>query len=103
MTAAPHPLAVTPGRALIMAGVFDVDHPIDAAEKAASMLMHRGNFPFPVCPLSGTKRKHVVRIVDIEAALAAKAEDAVALPPSPLQKRRRGRPRKVSRASQLDP
>lgn len=103
MTASTPPLSVTPGRALILAGLLPEDHLPKRAEKAAASLITRGNFPFPLLPFRGTKRKYVVRVCDIESTLSEMAGSASAMLTSNATittgKRPRGRPRKSAPGS----
>ena len=97
------PLTVSIGGALILSGLLPADHPIRQADKAAHAQICRGSFPFPVITLDGSRRRHLVRIVDIEQTLARlvqRTEDATPNVPTPAQiKRGRGRPRKIERGA----
>lgn len=96
------PLTVSIGGALILAGLLSRDHSMRQADKAAHAQICRGTYPFPVITLSGSKRRHLVRVVDVESTLArlAGSEGAThldALHQDDAVKRPRGRPRKAAR------
>lgn len=95
------PLTVSPGGALILAGIVPAHHPIRLADQRAHAQISRGTFPFPLITLGGGRRRHLVRIVDVEQTLARLAQHAVEaapnLPTPAPTKRGRGRPRKVAR------
>ena len=96
------PLTVSPGAALILAGILPVDRPIRLADKCAWAQICRGTFPFPLITLMGGRRRHLVRIVDIEQTLArlagcTAASQHVGASDEVSAKRGRGRPRKTER------
>lgn len=107
MPAAQHsftPLTVSPGGALILAGIVPADRSIRMADKCAWAQICRGTFPFPLITLDAGRRRHLVRIVDIELTLARLVQHAAdATPhkqtPAPV-KRGRGRPRKIARGAE---
>ena len=100
------PLTVTPGQALMIAGLLPPHHDPIAAEKTAYGQISKERYPFPLLRFEGTKRKYLVRIADIESTLAkmpsiAGAHKASALTAAPTtRKRPRGRPRKVAAPKQ---
>lgn len=72
------PLGVSPGRAMLIAGMIQSgdDH---AAEKAALARISRNTYPFPLIDLSGLgfKRRWVVRIQDIRSTMEQLAHGGV--------------------------
>lgn len=68
------PLAVTPGRALIFAGILPPDHPIQLAEAVARAQISRSTFPFRMLPVSNAKTTRLVLIEDVRAWLFQRAE-----------------------------
>ncbi len=98
------PLTVSPGGALLLAGIVSADRSIRMADKCAHAQICRGTFPFPLITLAGGRRRHLVRIVDIEQTLARLVQHAAdATPNVPMPepvKRGRGRPRKIARRAE---
>lgn len=93
------PLCVSPGRALIVAGLLKPEHAVEAAEKVAYTQIARGTFPFPLISFPSMKRKYLVRFSDIENILAQKpatVSTAAEALESPRPRRARGRPRKAA-------
>lgn len=102
-------LAVTPGKALILAGtkVPDKECTLEQIEVAAYTQIHRGTFPFPCIRLGGGRRNWVVPVEGIRATLAAKllaSQQHLQAPPEANQEApRRGRRRKVASRETLSP
>lgn len=101
------PLTVSIGGALILAGLLPSNHPIRQADKTAHAQVVKGVFPFPMITIAGSKRRYLVRVVDVEQTLAhlvQRSKDLTPHVPMPVPtKRGRGRPRKVVRQAEAGP
>ena len=97
------PLTVSPGGALLLAGIVPSHHSVRMADKCAHQQICRGTFPFPLITLAGGRRRHLVRIVDVEQTLARLVQHAADATPSVVtpapMRRGRGRPRKLERGA----
>lgn len=98
------PLTVSPGGALLLAGIVPSHHSVRMADKCAHQQICRGTFPFPLITLAGGRRRHLVRIVDVEATLArlagcASTSNQIHASDVVTAKRGRGRPRKPERGA----
>lgn len=63
-------LAVSPGKALVLAGFIDGDDP-RIANKTAANRISQGTYPFPLIDLKslGMKRRWAVRVIDVRTVL----------------------------------
>lgn len=63
-------LAVSPGKALVLAGFVEGDNP-RIANKTAANRVSQGTYPFPLIDLKslGMKRRWAVRVIDVQTTL----------------------------------